>query len=252
MLTALPPYRAPNPPDWLGLIPNYHKYLGIKLFLAGIAAAVSIVALVLNKTFTDKISPHRNPHAYLHSDSIAYGAAFLALIWALFELMVVFLFNPRQPPRRGIHPGGHILFLLTIWILALYVVIEDVNYMKARERRRDRLFLNGTPQSVKDEISHIQKAVLGMYVVLLVVELALFGRACYETWLINSWRRAPMNIRMETIATPQQPGCGGPDIVSSRYHVPAGQVQPSAEYHAPPQQPAQAQGVRSEGRPIYR
>lgn len=74
MLTALPPHRAPNTPDWLGLIPNYHKYLGIKLFLAGMAAAVSIVALALNKTFTDKISPHRNTHTYLHSDSIAYGA----------------------------------------------------------------------------------------------------------------------------------------------------------------------------------
>lgn len=223
MLTALPPHRAPNTPDWLGLIPNYHKYLGIKLFLAGMAAAVSIVALALNKTFTDKISPHRNTHTYLHSDSIAYGAAFLALIWALFELMVVFLFNPRQAPRRGIHPGGHILFLLTIWILALYVVIENVNYMKARERRRDRLFLDGTPQSVKDEISHIQKALLGIYVVLFVVELALFGRACYETWLINSWRRAPMNIRMDTFPTHQQTGgYGGPVLVPSRHYVPAG------------------------------
>ncbi|KAK4450807.1 hypothetical protein QBC34DRAFT_379078 [Podospora aff. communis PSN243] len=208
---APPPYQyrphpilAPPPKkvsvDWLVLIPHYHRYLYAKLCLAGMAGAVAIAVIVLTKTFGDRLALYRNPAAFLHSDSITYGAAALAIIWALFEFMVIFLFTPRDFPRRGIHPGGHLLFHLTIWILALYAVIENANYLKARGRRRDNLFIPGTPRPAKDEIAGLQKALLGSLVALVTIEIILFCRACWETWQVNSEKHSPPVIRLGTVS----------------------------------------------------
>jgi len=69
-----PTARRPEAPDWILLIPSYHKYLYAKLSLAAAAVAVSVAVVVLAKTFGDRLSEYRNPVAYLHSDSITYGA----------------------------------------------------------------------------------------------------------------------------------------------------------------------------------
>lgn len=116
----------------------------------------------------------------------------------------MFIFTGGQPQRRGIHPGGHVLFYLTIWILALYATIEDVNYLKARGRRRDNLFLSDTPRSAKLELDCLQKSLLGCIVALLALAFVLFCRACWETWQVNSGKHAPQTIRLDTIP-PQQP-----------------------------------------------
>jgi hypothetical protein len=113
---------------------------------------------------------------------------------------VIFLFTPRDSPRRGIHPGGHVLFHLTIWILALYAVIENANYIKARGRRRDNLLMPSTPKQAKDEIAGLQKALLGSLVALVAIEFILFCRACWETWQVNSEKHAPPVIRLGTVA----------------------------------------------------
>jgi hypothetical protein len=76
------PILAPPPKkvsvDWLVLIPHYHRYLYAKLFLTGMAGAVAIAVVVLTKTFGDRLAVYRNPAAFLHSDSITYGAVSLA------------------------------------------------------------------------------------------------------------------------------------------------------------------------------
>ncbi|KAK0627574.1 hypothetical protein B0T14DRAFT_139147 [Immersiella caudata] len=122
----------------------------------------------------------------------------------MFEFMVIFLFTPRDSPRRGIHPGGHVLFHLTIWILALYAIIENANYLKARGRRRDNLFVSSTPKAAKDEIAGLQKALLGSLVALVAMEFILFCRACWETWQINSEKHASPVIQLGSVASQRQ------------------------------------------------
>lgn len=214
ILPVAPPTYATTT-DWSLSIPHYQKYLTIKIVLGALAVAISAAIIGLAKAFADQSWPYRNEVAMMHTDSTTYGAvcqavplpscvvltsqAQLAIIWTFFEFFVLFAYKHKKGHRRGINPGGHVLFHIVICALAITSTVESVAFLNTKA---ETYYRDDTPMDVREGLLNIQRALMGLVLVLLVISFTFLARACIETWQINKGAQPPKSIHMA--AMPQE------------------------------------------------
>ena len=110
----------------------------------------------------------------------------------------------RKGQRQGIHPGGHVMFHLTISIVSLFSLVQNVKFLQERGGPDDRYYKADTPPSELEELGRLHVALLTFIALLAASSLILFGRACLETWQINSGRYNLQPIPLEPVSRRQQ------------------------------------------------
>ncbi|KAK1755462.1 hypothetical protein QBC47DRAFT_445561 [Echria macrotheca] len=187
---SMPPLTPPGhnvSDDWSVLIPGYRRFLPVKMALGLLSFAVSGAVIGLTKVHADQAATFTNPDVPARSDSLTYGTAALAMIWVFFEFLVLFSHNYKAG-RRGIHPGGHVIFEATIFAVAIVSAIDNIRFLQAGI---DQALVPDTPPEEEEKLVELVRAMAATVLTVGAIHFVLFCFACVEIVFINSAKRDP-------------------------------------------------------------
>jgi len=118
--------------------------------------------------------------------------AVLSIIWVFFEFLVLFGYKYKAG-RRGIHPGGHVLFNATIMGVAIVSAVANMRFM---EKEEGLYYRPDTPEPEREVLYRLQRALYGTTIALAAIHLVLLCFACVETSMINSGKHTAAAIPM--------------------------------------------------------
>lgn len=109
-----------------------------------------------------------------------------------FEFLVLFGYKYKTG-RRGIHPGGHVLFNATIVGVAIVSAVDNTRFMEKEERL---YYQPETPEPEREMLHQLQRALNATIIALAAIHVVLLCFACLETSLINSGKHGVAPIPM--------------------------------------------------------
>ncbi|KAK3400318.1 hypothetical protein B0T20DRAFT_452414 [Sordaria brevicollis] len=165
--------------------------------------------------------------------SVLATAAGMTILWTMSEFLVIC----ASKHRRGIHPGAHVGLHLIIAIVtglgaafAGWITIEYSYYY------------DDDPYMLPGPINGLQRGLFALSILLLIIHLFLFVRACVETHAVNSTnkaRRTVTYIRVP-VGVPMPMGQVPQNMVAGQHPDPPQQNNMFSGYYAPvaPQSPS--------------
>jgi len=109
------------------------------------------------------------------------------MIWVFFEFLAIFSHN-HKAGRRGIHPGGHVIFEATIFAVAIVSAVNNIRFLQAGVEQD---LLPDTPPEEEGRVVELVRAMAATVLAVGGIHFVLFCFACVEVFFINSAKRDP-------------------------------------------------------------
>ncbi|KAM7195768.1 hypothetical protein V8F20_007338 [Naviculisporaceae sp. PSN 640] len=172
-----------------------------KLFLSTLSLVLSVVIVALGVVIASWGGLFSAEESIF---ALTTSTAGLAILWTAIDSFVTCVTRERQRVPPGAHVGLH----LVIWLMgAISVAMVSllVVYPTGGYRSRSGTYYSGTYFSSYYQIKHIESALLGLMVILMIIHFFLFVRACVETHRVNTASRMFKNSIIRYVTVPVQP-----------------------------------------------